>query len=40
LAAIEARGGNAQNPCLEPFYEAALRDRMPRLIGKGLSNVI
>ncbi len=35
LAAIDARGGNAQDPALEPLYEAAVRDTISNLGATG-----
>ena len=33
--AIDARGGNAQDPTLEPFYEAAVRDTIKHFEATG-----
>jgi 5-methyltetrahydropteroyltriglutamate--homocysteine methyltransferase len=35
LAAIDARSSNAQNPALEPFYEAAVRDTIGQFEATG-----
>jgi methionine synthase II (cobalamin-independent) len=35
LAAIDARGGNAQDPALEPLYEAAVRDTIRQFEATG-----
>jgi 5-methyltetrahydropteroyltriglutamate--homocysteine methyltransferase len=35
LAAIDARGGNAQDPALEPLYEAAVRDTISKFEATG-----
>src|SRR5580692_4454335 len=35
LAAIDASGGNAQDPALEPLYEAAVRDTITKFEATG-----